>query len=500
MLCGEFKYKQVPLKNYRVEEMKELTDLSLSLASVLGATYSDVRITTTCHESITVKNGIVEEVATSIDSGFGVRVLANGAWGFASSFKVDKREIEQVTALAVKIAKASALAKKEDVCLSHVSATRDVYKTRYEIDPFKVPLDKKLEIFFAADKLMRKEKEIKIATSSMDSFRRAQVFASSVGSHIEQEITYCGGGISATAIRGNDVQTRSFPNAHRGQFATRGFEFFQSLKLPENAERIAEEAVALLSAEECPSTTTTLILDGSQLALQVHESIGHAIELDRVLGTEISLAGGSFLSLDKLENFQYGSEIVNVMADATIEGGLGTFGYDDEGVKAQRVRIIKDGKFMNYLTSRETGFFLGEVSNGAMRADGWNRIPLIRMTNINLEPGNWKLDDLIADTDEGIYLETNKSWSIDDLRLNFQFATEIGWEIKKGKLGKMLKNPNYTGITPVFWNSCDAICNQKHWQMWGLTNCGKGEPMQTAFVGHGASPARFRNVRIGVGK
>ncbi|MDP3014044.1 MAG: TldD/PmbA family protein, partial [Candidatus Subteraquimicrobiales bacterium] len=300
--------------------------------------------------------------------------------------------------------------------------------------------------------------------------------------------------------REGDVQIRSFPNAHGGQFATRGFEFISSLKLAENAERIAEEAVGLLSAKECPSAITTVILDGSQLALQIHESIGHPIELDRVLGTEISLAGGSFVTLDKLENFRYGSEIINVMADATIEGGLGSFGYDDEGVKAQRIRIIKDGVFMNYLTSRETALFVNQTSNGTMRADGWNKIPLIRMTNINLEPGDLKFEDLIADTDEGIYLETNKSWSIDDLRLNFQFATEIGWEIKKGKLGRMIKNPNYTGITPVFWNSCDTIVNRDSWQVWGLTNCGKGEPIQGAYVGHGASPARFKNVKIGAGK
>jgi len=245
---------------------------------------------------------------------------------------------------------------------------------------------------------------------------------------------------------------------------------------------------------------TSLIIDGSQLALQVHESCGHPIELDRVFGTEASYAGMSFLTLDKLNNFRYGSDIVNIVADSTVPGGLGTFGYDDEGIKAQRVPIVTNGMFVGYLTSRETAAKINQQSNGAMRADGWNKIPLIRMTNVNLEPGTWKFDDLISDTEDGIYVETNRSWSIDDKRLNFQFGTEIAWEIKNGKLGRMFKNPTYTGITPQFWASCDAICNKSYWKMWGTPNCGKGEPPQTAHVGHGTAPSRFRNIKVGVMK
>jgi TldD protein len=236
------------------------------------------------------------------------------------------------------------------------------------------------------------------------------------------------------------------------------------------------------------------------MALQVHESCGHPTELDRALGTEISLAGGSFMTVDKLNKLKYGSDIVNINADATTKGGLGTFGYDDEGVKAQRAPIIKKGKFVGYLTSRETAPVIKQRSNGTMRADGWNRIPIIRMTNHNLEPGTWELDDLIKDTKNGIFFDINKSWSIDDKRLNFQFGVEAAWEIKNGKLAGMLKNATYTGITPEFWNSCDAICNKNHWHIWGIPNCGKGEPMQTAHVAHGTSPARFRKVKVGVSK
>jgi TldD protein len=232
----------------------------------------------------------------------------------------------------------------------------------------------------------------------------------------------------------------------------------------------------------------------------VHESCGHPIELDRVLGTEAAYAGTSFLTIDKLGNFRYGSPIVNITADATTPGGLGTFGFDDEGVPAHATPIIRAGIFVGYLTSRETAASLGQASNGTMRADGWNRLPIIRMTNINLEPGEWRFDDLVADTEDGLYMEMNKSWSIDDKRLNFQFATEIAYEIKKGKLGRLFKNATYTGITPAFWGGCDAICNRDHWAVWGTPNCGKGQPSQTAHVGHGTAPARFRGVQVGVMK
>jgi len=480
--------------------VRDLINLGLNRANILGVTYADVRLVRTMAESISLKNGRVEEISSASDFGFGVRVLANGAWGFASSFRLDKKEVEDTTALAVQIARASALAKTKDVFLAPVEQVQASYQTPFSIDPFKVSLEERLDLLAKAEGILRRNKGVKISQASMNIFRRNQIFASSEGSYIEQEITHCGAGIAATAIKEEDIQVRSFPNSHGGQFGAGGYELIESLKLAENAERIAEEAVALLSSKECPSTTTTIVLDSSQAALQVHESLGHPAELDRVMGTEISLAGGSFLTPDKLNNFKYGSEIVNIAADATIQGGLGTSGYDDEGVPAQRMELVKGGIFVGYLTSRETAPLLNQRSNGCMRADGWNRIPLIRMTNINLEPGEPTLEEMISDTDEGIYMETNKSWSIDDKRLNFQFATEMAREIKRGKLGALIKNANYTGLTPTFWGSCDAIADEDHWRMWGIPNCGKGEPVQIAHVGHSASPARFRNVRVGVRK
>ncbi len=308
-----------------------------------------------------------------------------------------------------------------------------------------------------------------------------------------------GGGIQATAVGNDEVQRRSYPQMNGRQQGCAGWEYITALDIPGNAEKTASEAVALLTAQHCPiDTVRDIIIGGSQLALQVHESCGHPIELDRVMGAEAAYAGTSFLTPDKLNNFNYGSEFVNITADSLRHPGLGTFGWDDEGVASQSTPIVKDGRFVGYLMSRETASSLGLASNGCMRAASWNRLPMIRMTNVSLEPGAWELDDLIADTEDGILMETNRSWSIDDRRYNFQFGTEMGYEIKKGKMGSLLRNCTYTGITPEFWNSCDAVCNQNHWVMWGTPNCGKGQPGQIGHTGHGASPARFRNVRVGV--
>jgi len=373
-------------------------------------------------------------------------------------------------------------------------------------------------ILLEADKEQKVSNKVAVTQSSYQANRERKYFVSSIGSKIDQEIIWTGAGIEATAVDGPDLQNRSYPNSFRGQNQTRGFELVRELELAKHAPEIAQQAVDLLTADTCPTGEFDIILDSNQLALQIHESCGHAVELDRVLGYEASYAGTSFLTPDKLFNFQYGSNIVNLTADATIPGGLGTFGYDDEGVPAQRTYLVKNGMFQDYITSRDTVTKLHEInnqynppsggrSNGTVRASSWSRLPMIRMTNINLEPGGekgtgkaWTLDELIADTEYGIFMSTNRSWSIDDKRYNFQFGTEIAWEIKDGKLGRMLKNPTYQGITPQFWHSCDAICGRPEWTVWGTPNCGKGQPSQVMYTGHGASPARFRKVKVGVVK
>jgi TldD protein len=449
---------------------------------------------------LTTKNGQVGTLAQSESIGIGVRVLANGAWGFASTDRLTREGVSACAAQAVSIARASALAKRGDVVMVAEDAYVDSWQSPFRKDPFEIPLERQLALLLAADTEMRRVKGVTLTETGMQFRKIDSWFASSIGSLIHQRKMITGCGIAATSFQGEEIQKRSYPNSFGGQHALEGYELVESLELLRNASRVGEEAAALHSAAQCPEKSGTLILGGSQLGLQIHESVGHPIELDRVLGQEANFAGTSFLTLDQLNKLRYGSDIVNVIADARLEHGpgLGTFAYDDEGVPAQCTDIIKDGQFRGYLSNRETAHLIGlKRSSGTMRTESWNRLPIIRMTNISLKPGTWNIDDLIADTDDGILMETNRSWSIDDRRYQFQFSTEIGWEIKGGKKTRMLKNPSYSGITTEFWNSCDAICSRDYWTLWGTPNCGKGQPMQTMGTGHGASPSRFRNVRIG---
>jgi len=285
--------------------------------------------------------------------------------------------------------------------------------------------------------------------------------------------------------------------AGRGDFATAGFEHVLSLCLPENAARIASEAVALLSAPQCPDEVTTLIAGSNQLAMVLHECAGHPMEADRALGTEASLAGGTYATPERRGNFQWGTPIVSAYADATIPGALGSFKYDDEGVPAQRTQLVEDGVFTGYMSSREYAGALGLESTGQARADGWQRLPLVRMTNICLEPGESSLEEMIAGTKRGILVDTNRGFSIDDQRMNFRFQTEIGWEIRDGKIGRMLKNCTYQSDTPTFWGSLDALGGPDEWKVHGVPSCNKGEPLQVAHVGHGTVPGRFQNVQVG---
>jgi len=476
--------------------MKDLTDRALDAATAAGASYADIRIERLERQVIVVKNGRPDGISDGESAGFGVRALVHGAWGFAGSSRLEPAEIDRVARLAVEVARASGLVRRQLVDLGEPVKSIGSYHTPVRQDPFAVSLDEKLAVLLAADSEMRAVRGVRVAEASFECQRIGKLLASSEGSFVEQSLVETGGGIEALVVGDEDSQRRSYPNSFGRQHATAGYEHFAQLDLVGHGRQMAEQAVQLLTAKPCPSDVTTIILDPSQTALQVHESCGHAIELDRVFGMEASYAGTSFLTPDKRGSFRYGSDAVNVVADATIPTALGTFGYDDEGVPAQRTIIVERGIFKNYLTSRETATRLGEESNGTMRADGWSRIPLIRMTNVNLEPGEWSFEDLLADTRRGIYFQTNKSWSIDDRRLNFQFGTEIAWEIRNGKLGAMVKNATYTGITPRFWSSCDAVCRE--WTVWGTPNCGKGQPSQAAHVGHGAAAARFRDVQVGV--
>ncbi|MDE3169858.1 MAG: TldD/PmbA family protein [Acidobacteriota bacterium] len=481
--------------------MQEWAGSALDTAKRRGAKYADARVMDIRSREISTKNGEVGALAESESLGIGIRAIADGAWGFSSTDRLTREGIDACAAEAVAIAKASALAKRENVSLAPEQTYVDTWQNPFLKDPFRIPVESQIALLFAADKEMRRVKGVTLAEGSM-SFRRVeQLFVSSTGSSIHQIKMQSGAGIVATSFAGSEIQKRSYPNSFGGQHMLQGYELVESLDLAGNAQRIGEECVALHSAAQCPEGRKTIILGSSQLGLQIHESIGHPIELDRVLGMEANFAGMSFLTTEKLRKLKYGSDIVNVVADARLEHGpgLGTFAYDDEGVPAKCTPIITNGLFTGYLTSRETAPAIGEKhSGGTMRCESWNRLPMIRMTNISINPGKWNYDDLVADTDDAILMETNRSWSIDDKRYHFQFSTEIGWEIKGGKKGRMIKNPSYSGITTEFWNSCDAICSREHWTLWGTPNCGKGQPQQTMGTGHGAAPARFRDVRVGI--
>ena len=468
--------------------MRALCANAVDAAVVAGASYADARGVFRRTQSIATKNGNVEAVSDSETEGIGVRVLVGGAWGFAADRRLTEEGARDAALRACAFALAAGGRAKE---LAPIEPQRGSFKASVEIDPFSISLDEKVEFCLDAERALA-QPEVKVAEASARALLEQKVFVSSDGSDVEQELVECGGGIDATAVANGSSQMRSYPSAHGGVSAQAGWEYVASLGLAREAPRVAEQAAALLTAPECPSGVMDVVIDAEQMQLQVHESVGHPTELDRVLGFEAAYAGTSFLRPGDLGSLRYGSEHMNVTSDPTTPGGLGTFGFDDEGVPARAEPIVREGVLVGWLGSREVGF------PGSMRADGWSRMPLVRMTNLHLEPGEGKLEELLAGVDRGLYLETNRSWSIDDKRLNFQFGTQIAWEIVGGKLGRMFRDATYTGITPHFWGSLDAVAGREEWRLHGLTNCGKGQPGQSAHVSHGASPARFRGVQIGL--
>ncbi len=482
--------------------MKNIAEWALGTAKVRGATYAEARVVHERDRALATKNGKIG-IASSFESlGAGIRVIADGAWGFAATENLTRESVERCAAEAVAIAKASALVKERPVELVPEPAAKADWSSPCRIDPFSTSIDDNLALLMSIDTALRAVEGVTLAETNLNFRRHEQWFYNSEGADIHQTRVTTGAGYAAYSFAGSEIQKRSYPNSFGGQWQNKGYELIDELKLLENARRIAEECVALHKADRCPQGRMAVVLDSSQLGLQIHESVGHPIELDRVLGMEANFAGTSFLTLDKLNRLRYGSELVNVVADATEAHGpgLGTFAYDDEGVAAQCVPIIQKGQFTGYLSGRDTAAVIGRArSGGNMRAEHWNRVPIVRMTNISLLPAErpLTLEQLISQTDNGIFMQTNRSWSIDDKRYNFQFGCEIGWEIKGGKLGRMIKNPSYSGITTDFWNSLEALCSRDQWTLWGTPNCGKGQPMQTMGTGHGASPARFRDVQVG---
>ncbi len=477
--------------------MKELIQLALGVAKDKGAAYADIRIIRCKNQSIATEDRRVAQINDVEDYGFGVRVIVDGFWGFAGSALVTKEEITKVSALAVSIARASAIVRK-DKGISFIDEAPyvDQWKSSLIKDPFQVPINQKTDLLLRVNEEILKVKGVTKAFGIMHFSNTRKFFGNTQGTLVETDITHSNAFCQATAIIAGAAKTRVYMPPPQ----SKGYELIEEARFLENARRVGEEAVQHLSAQPGPIGKKDLILAPSHLALTIHESVGHPTELDRVLGMEESLAGRSFATIDKRNKLQYGSKLINFVADNTLPHGLATTGYDDDGVKGQKWDIVKDGLFVGHGTSRELAHFVNEPrSRGCSRADSWGSIPIVRIPNLSLMPGDQplSLDELIADTRDGIYIEGMGSFSIDQMRYNFQFGGDAFWEIKNGKKTRMLKDVTYQAITTEFWNSCDAVCDQRFWIPHGIMGCGKGDPMQVAFMTHGSAPARFRNINVG---
>ncbi|MCZ7418969.1 MULTISPECIES: TldD/PmbA family protein [unclassified Micromonospora] len=471
-----------------------VAEVAVQAALDAGARYADVRVMHRRYESMSARNGEIESLTQDESVGLGVRALVGSSWGFHAVPELSDRAARDAGHRAARTAAASALVPGPPVDLVAVDPVTASWSAPCEVDPLGVSLAVKGDLLVAATRTMA-EHGADLAEGLYQVWDTAKWFVSSEGHRIDQRIRECGGGISATSVGAGETQRRSWPS-YRGQYGTTGWELVDSLELGAHAARIAEESRALLTAPLCPTGETDLILGGEQLALQIHESVGHAIELDRILGWEAAFAGTSWLDLAQLGSLRYGSELMTVTIDPTIPGALGSFGYDDEGSPAVKRDAVRDGRWVGVLAGRDSAAVAGLDHGGSVRADGWARLPMVRMTNVGLEPGPHTLEEIVAATDNGVLMDVNRSWSIDDKRLNFQFGCEIGWEIRNGRRGRMVRNPTYTGIGPLFWRSMDMLSSETI--PWGTPNCGKGQPGQIGHTGHPAAPARFRNVRVGV--
>ncbi len=467
---------------------------ALDHAMTAGVQYADVRTMIQRQEAISTRDGSLERSGETLDEGLGVRVLLDGAWGFAATVGLDREAIPRVVDAAVEAARAASKVNPYPVELAPNPPAVATYATPVDRSPRTVPLEEKQALVLEAERALRRSRAIGVSRVNLLTFLTEKVFCSSEGARIRQDMTECGGGLFALAVGDGKPARRTFEN-----YGQAGWEFVERLDLAGQAIRVGEEAVELLHAPYVESGVTDVVLGSEQLALMVHETCGHPTELDRVLGFEDAFAGGSFLQPEDLGRLRYGSSHVNLSADSTLPEGLGTFGYDDDGVAAQRFSLVKDGIFQGYLCSRETAPRIGwERSTGCSRADGWGRIPIVRMVNVSLEPGETPMDELLNGVDSGLFLDGPASWSLDDKRLNFHFGMEYGREIKNGILGGVRRGATLQAITPDFWGACDGVADRRAWTLWGILSCAKGEPLQSLHVGHGAAPARFRNLAVGV--
>ncbi|NET45334.1 TldD/PmbA family protein [Okeania sp. SIO2B3] len=481
----------------------ELATLAIDLIRQSGCEYGDIRLCTYHSQNLTARDRSLNRLEDKVNSGFGVRVLLNGSWGFAASHRQSLEEVARIVALAVNIAKGSRLSQRTPVKLVPVETHRDSYITPIEIDPFAVPIGEKAELLLNLNEklLSYEERGVKKAASFLRFSKEEKIFASTNDSLIEQTIYRSYPGFSCTAIANSDAQSRSYERPPLNI----GYEHINPTDLLSQVERVAEEAIEKVYAPKGPADIrSTLILKPTNLFLTIHESVGHPTELDRVYGYESNFAGTSFATTDKMGKLQYAAPWVNFKCDRTQPGGRSTMGYDDEGVKSQEWYVVKDGVLVDYLTDRETAYRLGRgSSNGCAFADSWSSVPMVRIPNLGLEAGpddgshTATLDEMIADTEDGILIDGVGSFSIDQQRRNFQFGGDAFWQVKKGKVVGMLKDVTYHSMTTDFWNSVDAVGSVAEREQCGTNICGKGEPMQLAQMTHSCVPVRVRDIVIG---
>jgi TldD protein len=476
--------------------MKDFARLALDTATRLGASYADVRLVRYRRQELTAEDRRLAGFTDSDSLGLGVRVLVRGAWGFAASGELTHEEVQRVAAEAVKVARASASVMERPVILVPEPPRVERFRSPMEVDPFTIGPAEKAGLLLEINEGLLHHSGVKKANAWLTIRRAERFFLSTEGHDLESDVVTTGCGYGATAVDDHDARSRRYEPPP----LTRGWENIDREDLLANVERVAEQSVEHLAAPDCPDGEIDLILDPLNLALTIHESVGHATELDRALGYEESMAGRSFATPELLGNMQYGSQLVSFVADNTLEAGLATHGFDDEGVAGQRWHIVEEGTFAGYGTGRETAAEIGLTrSNGTCRADHWASIPIVRIPNLSLAPGKQPLspEEIIADTGDGIYIEGMGSFSIDQMRCNFQFGGDAFWRIKNGKRAGMLKNVTYQSMTTDFWGSCDAIADKRFWVPNGVLNCGKGDPMQVSQMSHGAATARFRRVKVG---
>jgi len=477
--------------------MKKLVYDILNKINIPEVTFGDVRLTSSDSQTVYFEKGNLKYFGSDMDAvAVGIRVLINGCWGFAGTDDLSKKSIDKTVARSINNARTGSTFKSDKIKYNAIKPTQGSYFYKPEEDPFTMPDHEKLSFFEnIAQKLTNKEKIIYSYVHTIF-YRQYKIYANTEGTFTDTLVYDTVPSMYVLASDTSGAMCRTHPghmSARRG-----GFEVVRASNFEENADKIIDEAAALLTAPRIEEERADIIIGGSQLALQLHESIGHATEADRIFGKEISYAGKTFIKPSMLGNFRYGSDIVNVYSDSKDPHGLGFHLVDDEGTPARTVDIIKNGILLDQQTSRELAPQLNLKPSSNMLASFADDIPLVRMTNFCLAPGKGSLKELIENTENGYLIDYTKTWSIDDNRSNFQFTTEIGWKIKNGQIKHIVKEPTYYGITPEFWNACDAICGAEDWEYHGTFYCGKGEPGQAMHLSHGVAPARFKNIVVNV--